>query len=59
MSDPDLRIVRAADKGLAFISRKFGGVGLRDEPSGEEAKAAIAAWKAWYVSIRPNAEFLD
>jgi len=59
MNDADLRIVRAADQGLAFISRKFGGVGLRDGSSGEDVKAAIAAWKAWYRSIRPNAEFLD
>jgi hypothetical protein len=59
LSDPDMRVVREADKGLRFISRKFEGVGLPEEPKPEQARAAIGAWKAWYQSIRPNAEFLD
>jgi hypothetical protein len=59
LSDPDPRIVREADKGLRFISRKFEGVGLPDEPKPLEIKNAIAGWKAWYQSIRPSAEFLD
>lgn len=59
MTSNDLRIVRAADQGLRFVSRKFGGVGLPDEPNAQDILAAIAAWKAWYTSIRPNAEFLD
>jgi hypothetical protein len=59
MTDPDLRIVREADKGLKFISRKFEGVGLPAEPKVEEVRAAIAGWKAWYKSIRPHGEFLD
>jgi HEAT repeat protein len=59
LTDPDLRIVREADQGLRFISRKFDGVGLPAEPKPADVKAAIAAWKAWYRSIRPNAEFLD
>jgi hypothetical protein len=59
LSDPDMRIVREADKGLRFVSRKFEGVGLPDDPKPQDAKAAIAAWKAWYQSVRPTAEFLD
>jgi hypothetical protein len=59
LSDPDMRIVREADKGLRFISRKFEGVGLPDDPKPQDAKSAIAAWKAWYQAIRPTAEFLD
>jgi hypothetical protein len=59
MTDPDVRIVREADKGLRFISRKFEGVGLPAEPSPTDIKTAIAAWKAWYQTIRPNAQFLD
>jgi hypothetical protein len=54
-----MRVVREADKGLRFISRKLEGVGLPEEPKPEQARAAIAAWKTWYQSIRPNAEFLD
>jgi len=59
LSDPDLRIVHEADRALRFISRKFDGVGLPLEPKPADVKAAIAAWKAWYLSIRPTARFLD
>ncbi|MFN0020941.1 MAG: hypothetical protein ACKVP0_21995 [Pirellulaceae bacterium] len=60
LTDPDPEIVREADKGLRIISRKVNGVGL---PEGDltmaQIKAAQAAWKAWYLSIRPDAELLD
>ena len=59
LSDSDPRIVRAADHGLRFISRKFAGVGLPEEPQPTDIKNAIAAWKAWYLSIRPTADLLD
>ena len=60
LTDPDPAIVRQADKGLRFISRKVDGVGLPDgEPTAAQIKAAQAAWKSWYLSIRPNAELLD
>ena len=59
LSDPDMRVVLEADRGLRFISRKLDGVGLPEEPKPEHARAAIAAWKTWYRSIRPTAEFLD
>jgi hypothetical protein len=59
LTDPDVRIVLEADKGLRFISRKLTGVGLAEEPKPEDIKASIAAWKAWYLSIRPSARFLD
>jgi hypothetical protein len=59
LTDPDTRIVREADNGLRFISRKFDGVGLPNEPKPADAANAIADWKSWYQAIRPNAEFLD
>src|SRR5262245_1507770 len=59
LSDADMRIVREADKGLRFISRKLDGVGIPEEPKPLDAKNGIAAWKTWYQSIRPSAEFLD
>jgi hypothetical protein len=59
MSDPDVRIVREADRGLKFISRKFEGVGLSDEPKPGEIRSAIEKWKEWYLSIRPTGELLD
>ena len=60
LTDPDPRIVREADRGLRFISRKVDGVGLPEvEPSAAQIKAAQAAWRNWYLSIRPNADLLD
>jgi hypothetical protein len=71
LTDPDVRIVREADLALRFISRKFRGVGLPDdpEPPGSDAKlpagqwpqvkAAQKAWKQWYLAIRPDAQLLD
>jgi len=71
LTDPDVRIVREADKVLRSISRKFRGVGLPDDPqppgndlkapAGQwpQVKAAEKAWKNWYLSIRPDAELLD
>lgn len=59
LSDPDLRIVLAADRALRFYSRKFSGVGLPDEPKPADVAAASKAWKSWYKSVRPEAEFLD
>ena len=60
LSDPDPQIVRQADRGLRFISRKVDGVGLPEiEPSAAQIKATQTAWRNWYLSIRPNAELLD
>ncbi|MCE9527794.1 MAG: hypothetical protein K8R36_17260, partial [Planctomycetales bacterium] len=60
LTDPDPAIVREADKALRFISRKVNGVGLPDgDLTIAQIKAAQAGWKAWYLSIRPDAELLD
>jgi hypothetical protein len=58
-TDPDIRIVVAADRALRFYSRKFAGVGLPDEPKPADVAAATKAWKSWYKSVRPEAVFLD
>jgi hypothetical protein len=57
--NPDYRIVKEADKGLRFISRKFAGVGLPEEPMPHHAKEAQQAWKEWFLSVRPDAELID
>jgi hypothetical protein len=59
LSDKDGRVVREADLALRFVSRKTAGVGLPDEFTIEDAKAAQAAWKTWYLSVKPDAELLD
>ena len=59
MTDPDPRVVYAADHGLRFISRKLNGFGLSDEPQPEEVAEVLNKWKAWYLTIRPDGELLD
>jgi hypothetical protein len=59
LTDPDVRVVQEADAALRFISRKFQGVGLPAEPTSDDLRQARQAWRAWYLSIRPNAELLD
>ena len=57
LSDPDPRVSREARNGLRFVSRKFEGFGLSDNPSKTDIVAAIEEWKAWYLEIRPDARF--
>jgi hypothetical protein len=69
LTDPDPRVVFEADAALRFISRKFQGVGLGEPELTEDGRPteaykraiqkARAAWKTWYLSIRPDAELLD
>jgi hypothetical protein len=56
LSDPDPRVAREAELGLRFVSRKLEGFG-RFDPA--QTGGVIAKWKEWYLSIRPDAEFLD
>lgn len=59
LTDPDLRVVREADKGLRSMSRKLTGFGPLDNPTKEQLKALRKSWRDWYSSIRPDAEFID
>ena len=59
LTDPDPRVVWKARDGLRFTSRKFTGFGLPDQFSEQERRDVITQWKEWYLSIRPDAEFLD
>lgn len=52
LSDPDPEISRAADDALRLLSRKFEGVG-----KDLTLELTINRWKAWYLSIRPDAQF--
>ncbi|WP_259636168.1 hypothetical protein [Stieleria sedimenti] len=59
LSDPD-QIVRAyARDGLRFISRKFEGFGMPDEPTNAEVRTAQRKWREWYKSVQPDHVFLD
>lgn len=63
LTDPDLRVISEADKALRFISRKLEGTGLQlssgQKPSPAQLDKLRADWRKWYLSIRPDAEFLD
>ena len=57
LTDPDPEIVREARDALRRISRRPSGFGLSDRPAAAELRTAIENWKAWYLAIRPDAEF--
>lgn len=59
LSDPDKTVQREARNALRFVSRKFDGFGLSDNPTPKELDDAIEAWKQWYLSANPSYEFLD
>jgi hypothetical protein len=59
LDDPDPAVVAEARNGLRRISRRFDGFGLPSNPSETERLRAIDGWKAWYLAIRPDAQFED
>jgi hypothetical protein len=58
LTDPDKRVVREARDGLRSISRNFEGYGPSDNFEEPERQAAVARWKEWYQTVRPDASFL-
>lgn len=59
LTDPDPRVAVAARDALRFVSRKFKGFNMPDDPTKEAREAAEAAWRKWYASVRPDATFLN
>ncbi|RCS55940.1 hypothetical protein DTL42_00685 [Bremerella cremea] len=59
LSDPDPRVAIEARDALRFVSRKIDGFGMPSDPTPPEREAAIQKWKDWYLSLRPNAIFLN
>ncbi len=59
LSDPNPMIVREARDGLRFISRRFFGFNLPDNPSKDQAQVAQRKWEDWYLAIRPDGELLE
>lgn len=55
LTDPDRRVVREARDGLRSISRNFEGYGPSDNFEEPERQAAVARWKEWYQTVRPEA----
>lgn len=59
LSDPDTVVRKYARDGLRFISRKFDGFDMPDEPTSDEVREAQAAWRAWYRTIDPTHVFVE
>ena len=59
LSDPDDSVRKYARDGLRFISRKFEGYGMPDEPTNGELRQAQRKWRQWYLTMRPGHVFID
>ena len=57
LGDADPGVAREARDALRRISRKPSGFALPDQPTKADRGAAIQKWKAWYLAVRPDAEF--
>lgn len=59
LSDPDGPVKLYARDGLRFLSRKFDGFGMPDDPSKVQVDSAQKQWRDWYRTINPKYVFLD
>ncbi|MFO0904256.1 MAG: HEAT repeat domain-containing protein [Pirellulales bacterium] len=59
LTDPDVRVVRAANDGLRFIARKIEGFTLPEKYTENDRQGLVKRWKDWYRSVDPAAIFLD
>ena len=59
LSDPDQSVRRYARDGLRFLSRKFEGFGMPDQPNVAEIETAQQDWRDWYRTMNPKHVFLD
>jgi hypothetical protein len=56
LTDPDYRVVRAANEGLLRMRRVATVVPLPESFNEEDRRLLVERWKAWYQTIRPSAE---
>jgi hypothetical protein len=56
LTDPDYRVVRAANDGLLRIRRVPLVVPLPENFAEEDRRLLVEKWKAWYQTIRPSAD---
>jgi hypothetical protein len=59
LTDPHPAVVIEARDALRRISRRPSGFGLPEKPNEADRSAAVAKWKAWYLAVRPDAEFVN
>ncbi|MGE0608932.1 MAG: hypothetical protein AB7O62_17685 [Pirellulales bacterium] len=59
LADPAETVAQEAHSGLRFLSRKFTSISPDIPERGADRRLATERWKAWFRSVRPNAEFLE
>ncbi|MCA9140791.1 MAG: hypothetical protein KDB00_28660 [Planctomycetales bacterium] len=59
LSDGDTIVRTYARDGLRFISRKFEGYDMPDDPTNADVRKAQKQWREWYVRMHPGYVFLD
>lgn len=59
LTDPDIRVARAANEGLKFVSRKVSGYEMPEKPDESTMKALKQRWTEWYLALVPDAVLLD
>jgi hypothetical protein len=59
LSDPDESVRKYARDGLRFISRRFEGYGMPDEPTNAQLRQAQRKWREWYLTMKPGYVFID
>ena len=52
LSDPDKSVRQYARDGLRFISRKFDGFGMPDDPTDADIAKAQQKWRDWYRTMQ-------
>ena len=59
LTDGDKMVKRLARDGLRFISRKFDGYGMPDDPTGSQTFNGQRKWRQWYLTMFPDHVFLE
>ncbi|OUX08643.1 MAG: hypothetical protein CBE00_01155 [Planctomycetaceae bacterium TMED240] len=59
LSDPDTSVRRYARDGLRFISRRFDGFDLSNDPTPAEVDQVQDKWRDWDRTMNPKYVFLD
>ncbi len=57
LTDPDARVARAAHDALRHMSRRFSVARLVNEPDEAAKRLEAEKWKAWYRTLKPDAQF--
>lgn len=56
--DSNDKVPMIAEESLRLLSRKLNAGTLKQNPKREEKLAAFKYWKAWYLGVRPDYEFV-